>query len=311
MKRVLVAGEINVDLVFGGCRGMPQADAEILATSFHQVPGSSSMICAMGLVRLGRPVMFAGRAGDDVHGAFCLQAMRESGIDTGAVRCDAALSTGVTVAVSTAGDRGLVTFPGSISALDAVDVDATLLARADHLHVSSLYLQARLRPQLPSLFARAHAAGLSTSLDPGFDPERQWGDADEWQRLLAEVDLFLPSRREVLAITGRSDVAAALDALQNGRTRTVVKCSNEGAVTIDAAGKPLRVPTRPPQTVCDSTGAGDSFNAGFLDAWLDGRALDECLRRGNACGSLSTRGLGGTATQPDANEVQAWLEGRA
>lgn len=311
MKCVLVAGEINVDLVLGGCSGMPQADAEILATSFHQVPGSSSMICAMGLARLGRHVLFAGRAGDDAHGAFCVQAMRAAGIDTAAVRRDASLSTGVTVAISTAADRGLVTFPGSIAALDAADVDAALLGRADHLHVSSLYLQTRLRPHLPALFARARAAGMSVSLDPGFDPAQDWGDASEWRRLLADVDLFLPSRREALAITGCGDVAGALEILDNGHTRTVVKCSTDGAITRDAQGRLLPVPTRPPTTVCDSTGAGDSFNAGFLHAWLDGFALEDCLRHGNACGSLSTRGMGGTATQPDAAEVRAWLEGRA
>jgi sugar/nucleoside kinase (ribokinase family) len=54
----------------------------------------------------------------------------------------------------------------------------------------------------------------------------------------------------------------------------------------------------------DTTGAGDSFNAGFLHAWLAGRPLEECLRWGVACGSLSTRGLGGTARQATAEEAE-------
>jgi sugar/nucleoside kinase (ribokinase family) len=54
----------------------------------------------------------------------------------------------------------------------------------------------------------------------------------------------------------------------------------------------------------DTTGAGDSFDAGFLHAWLRGMPLLDSLRWGAACGSLSTRGLGGTGRQADVAEVE-------
>jgi sugar/nucleoside kinase (ribokinase family) len=54
----------------------------------------------------------------------------------------------------------------------------------------------------------------------------------------------------------------------------------------------------------DTTGAGDSFDAGFLHAWLRGMPVPEALRWGSACGSLSTRGLGGTSRQADSAEVE-------
>jgi sugar/nucleoside kinase (ribokinase family) len=308
VKRVLVAGEINVDLVFGGCSAMPQPDTEILAQSFRQVPGSSSMICAIGLSRLGQPVRFAGCAGDDAHGAFCIGAMREAGIDVEAVTRRADLVTGVTVAISTASDRALVTCAGSIGALTAEDIDDALLARADHLHVSSFYLQSGLRPRLTALMQRARSADLTTSLDPGFDPAQRWREGNEWPTPLEAVDVFLPSRREALAISGMDDVEAALQWLDDRGTRSVIKCGPDGAVTRDDAGALLHVAPRPPERFLDATGAGDSFDAGFLHAWLAERPLRECLRWGNACGSLSTRGIGGTACQPDAPEVQAWLE---
>jgi sugar/nucleoside kinase (ribokinase family) len=55
----------------------------------------------------------------------------------------------------------------------------------------------------------------------------------------------------------------------------------------------------------DTTGAGDSFNAGFLHRWLQGAPLFDCLRLGTACGALSTRGLGGTASRPTLAEAEA------
>jgi len=308
MKPILVAGEINVDLVFGGCPGMPIPDKEILAENFQQVPGSSSMICAMGLARLGEAVSFVGHVGNDERGRFCLDALRTVGVDVTAVQNHATLSTGLTVAISTATDRALVTFPGAIAALSIDDVSDALLESARHLHVSSYFLQTRLRPHLPALFARAHALGLSTSLDPGHDPEQRWGDFDEWQALLRQVDAFLPNRSEVSAIAHTGDVQQALTQLTNGMTQTVVKCAEDGAVTLDSAHALLHVATRSPDRVADSTGAGDSFDAGFLHAWLARQPLGECLRWGNACGSLSMRGFGGTATQADSSEVQTWLE---
>ena len=57
----------------------------------------------------------------------------------------------------------------------------------------------------------------------------------------------------------------------------------------------------------DTTGAGDSFNAGFLRAWLDGGTLLDCLELGAVCGALSTRAVGGVDGQPTFAEATAAL----
>jgi sugar/nucleoside kinase (ribokinase family) len=80
----------------------------------------------------------------------------------------------VTVAITSPSDRALVSFLGSIASLSEKEVPRELFSRADHLHVSSFYLQAGLRPGIRTLFREARAAGLTTSLDPGFDPSEQW-----------------------------------------------------------------------------------------------------------------------------------------
>ena len=60
-------------------------------------------------------------------------------------------------------------------------------------------------------------------------------------------------------------------------------------------------------TFGDTTGAGDSFDAGFLSAYLRRSPLAECLRIGNACGALSATRVGGTSGQPTETELQAFL----
>jgi sugar/nucleoside kinase (ribokinase family) len=306
-KRILVVGEINVDFVFKGCHAAPTLGREVLADDFVMTPGSSSMICAMGLARLGNPVTFHGRLGTDASGKFCLQSLQDAGVDVSSLQPDHSLRTGVTASLSTPRDRALVTFPGAMAELRTEEIEDKWLEKVDHLHVSSYYLQKGLRSGCRQLFARAADAGLTTSLDPGFDPEQQW--EDDLLDTLGEVDIFLPNEEELLAITGRSDVKEALLAVQNGRTQTVVKRGRRGCTSL-REDQWLNVPAYAVEAI-DSTGAGDSFDAGFLHAWLREMPWLDCMRWGSACGSLSTRGIGGTTRQASASEALALMAGDA
>jgi sugar/nucleoside kinase (ribokinase family) len=303
MKKVLVAGEINVDLVLQGYHDFPVPGKEVLVDDFSMVLGSASAICAMGLARLGNPVAFIGKVGADSWGDFCIETLRGAGIDVSRVARDPALRTGVTISITSAIDRALITFAGSIAALCADDVDAWALDGAGHLHLSSFFLQKDLRPACRRLFALARSNGLSTSLDPGYDPAERW-DRDLLETLEA-VDLLLPNEVELAAISGTADLADGLRRMSSARTRVVAKLGQRGSATL-AEGALLEVPAFAVDAI-DTTGAGDSFDAGFLHAWLRGQPLRECLRWGSACGGLSVRGLGGTASQPDIAEVNALL----
>ena len=303
MKKVLVAGEINPDLILQGYHSFPEPGKEIVVDDFTMALGSASAICAMGLARLGRPVGFVGKVGMDPWGDYCLGVMSERGIDVSRVVRDGGLKTGVTVSLSSARDRALVSYVGAMAALTAEDLDEATLRGFDHLHVSSFFLQEALRAGLPGVFARARRAGLSTSLDCGFDPAERWGP--DVHEAVAAADVFLPNEVELAALAGVAEPAEALRRLDNGRTRIVAKLGARGCMTIDD-GRPLAVPALPVEPL-DTTGAGDSFNAGFLHAWLDGRPIAECLRWGAACGSLSTRGVGGSARQADVREVEEAL----
>ncbi|KJV28880.1 carbohydrate kinase family protein [Luteibacter yeojuensis] len=305
MSTVVVAGEVNVDLILTGIDTMPVPGTEMLARGALQVPGSSSLICALGLARLGNTVRFIGRVGDDERGRFCIDVMREAGLDTAGIVTDAAHATGLTVALSGASDRALVTYPGAIAELRGSDVGDAALRGAAHLHVSSYYLQSKLQADLPTLVRRARAAGLSVSLDPGFDPGRGWGAG--LRELLPLVDVFLPNAVEARGLAGTDDVDAALRILSALGPTVVVKHGREGCLALHG-GDVLRVPAYAVAAV-DTTGAGDNFNAGFLHAWLERQPLDACLRWAAACGALSTRALGGTTAQASAADAAA-LVGR-
>jgi sugar/nucleoside kinase (ribokinase family) len=299
VKRVLVVGEINLDLILSNYQAFPALGREVLVEDVVSTLGSASAIFAVGLARLGTPVAFLGKVGADQAGRQCTDAMRAGGVDVSRVVADPSLKTGLTVSITSARERALVSYLGAIAALRESDVPDSAFQGFDHLHVSSYFLQQGLRPGLGALFARARAAGLTTSLDPGFDPSERW--EPDLLAALRAVDLFFPNEVELCALAGCASPEQALARLQNGRTLVVAKLGAAGCAA-HQDGTRVAVPAFPVETV-DTTGAGDSFDAGFVHAWLAGRPLRECLRWGAACGALSTRGLGGTSRQADSAEV--------
>lgn len=303
MTKILVAGELNPDMILHGCGAFPTPGKEVLAGDFSMVLGSASAICAMGLARLGHEVSFVSRIGMDLWGSFCLEILKRGGLDISNVIQDPALKTGVTVSLSSSKDRALVTFPGAIAELSEEDIPDEILKGLDHLHVSSYYLQHRLRPGCRRLFERAEKLGLTTSLDPGYDPCESW--EQDLLETLEATDLFFPNEVEALAITRARTPEESLQVLANGRTLTVVKLGAQGCVTL-REGQLFRQSAFPVEPV-EPTGAGDSFDAGFLHAWLSRSSLADCLRVGAACGALSTMKPGGTSGQPDEQELEAFL----
>jgi sugar/nucleoside kinase (ribokinase family) len=296
---VLVLGEINVDLILRADEIRPVFGQEKLVEDATLTMGSSSVIFACGAARLGLRVGFAGVVGDDQFGRFMRQEMDARGVDVAPVIVDPAVKTGITVSLSTAVDRALLTFAGSIAALTPERVDRALFDRARHLHVSSYFLQAGLREGLPELIAQARSRGLTVSLDPGWDPHEGWNSG--LAKALAQTDLFLSNVDEARAITGGVDAKAALAILAKQVPVVVVKLGAEGGIarrgeeTVRAAPPPLRV--------VDTTGAGDAFDAGFVRGYLAGWPLERTLRLACACGALATREPGGTAGQPTLEEA--------
>lgn len=305
--RIVVVGDVNVDVILSRSDRFPgpSPGKEVLVDDFSMVLGCASCITGVGLVRLGNRVTSVAKAGVDFAGDFCLDQMRTLGLDTRHVVRDPAVKTGVSVVLSSPEDRGHVSYLGATTALREEEVADECLEGAAHLHVSSYFLLDALRPRCLHLFRRARGFGLTVSMDPCCDPASKWGGR-EFRDLLNEVDLLIPNEAELRGISGRSDPLEGLKVLQNGRTRVVVKLGPSGALALGEDGKPVRQAAPPIQPV-DPTGAGDSFNAGFLHAWLRGKPAEECLKLAVACGSYSTLGLGGTAHQAGLEEAEAFI----
>jgi sugar/nucleoside kinase (ribokinase family) len=302
MIDLLVVGDLNPDVVLSGVpTDLPYGQRERLVSSGALTLGGSAAITACGAARLGLRTAFAGRVGDDPAGRFCLDALRERGVDVSGCVVDPDVATALTVVLTAGEDRAILTAPGCLPLLGVDDLPSV---SARHVHVGSYFLQPRLAAGLPEWFAALRSAGVTTSLDTNDDPSGRWGSGIA--AALAQTDVLLPNEAEAMALTASVDVVSAASALAGmSAGLVVVKRGAEGALAWTPEG-PVRVPGRPAQPV-DTVGAGDSFNAGFLAGRLGGADVVESLRLAVACGALSTRAAGGTAAQPTLAEARTEL----
>ena len=299
---ILVAGEINPDLILSGNVTPEFGQVEKLVDSAVLTVGSSSAIFACEAARLGLKVAFVSVSGDDIFGRFMLDEMNSRGVDTSAVFVRPGGGTGLSVILNRGADRAILTYPGLIPALTATEVTNDLLRRSRHLHIASYFLQTALQPGLPDLFARAHALGLTTSLDTNWDPSGEWRGFDE---LLCRVDVFLPNENEALALTGTKEIESAIQRLGESCKVVAIKLGADGAIA-RRGGETARAPAIPVEVV-DTVGAGDTFDAGFLFGWLNGWSLEKTLSLAVVCGSLSARAAGGTSAQPTLDEAMKYV----
>lgn len=301
---ITMVGEVNLDMVLYGLPAEMPLERELLASGFSMTLGSSSAILAHNMATLGVSVGFQGQVGDDMMGRTALERLRTSGVNTERIATvNDGVGTGVTLLLPHDGKRHILTYMGTMATLTARDVDVPALCTGRHFHLSSLFLQQGLRPDVAELLQKVRAAGLTISLDTNDDPEDRWEGIAE---LLPLVDILMPNEAEACRMAGCVELEEAVDRLAAVVPLVVVKCGQSGAL-VAQRGERTRVPGIK-VTPKDTIGAGDSFNAGFLTAYLRGQGAAACAAAGNVCGALSTLRSGGTEAFTDAALRTSFLQ---
>jgi sugar/nucleoside kinase (ribokinase family) len=289
---VLVIGELNIDLILDRIEGFPEMGKEIIAGKMTVTLGSSSAIFASNLSVLGAKVTYLGKVGNDNFASQVSSSLERSGVDISNIIRTPDFMTGITVAMNYQNDRAMVTYPGAMTDLSLADIPDEVIRSASHLHVSSIFLQEGLKPGLVPLFRRAKELGLTTSMDPQWDPQEKW-DVD-LGKLLPFVDVFLPNAAELEHLTSCSSLEGSLSAIQPFCRVVVVKNGVEGAMMWDQYELVLQKAFLN-DSVVDAIGAGDSFNSGFIRKYTQKKPLRECLEYAAVAGAINTTGAGGTA----------------
>lgn len=298
---VAVAGEIYVDHIFTGFGVWPQPGEEVFTNEYAKELGGGAAITACALGRLQRSVRLVGAIGKNEK-AWIADRLAAFHVEAGALH-GAEQGTGITASVSTKTDRSFFTYVGANAHLETYldsESAACQLEQARHVHFA-FPIAAGLAARL---LVRLHAAGCTISLDVGHQPRWLLDPAN--RATCSQVDYLLPNQREARILSGGDAETYLRFTAENGWPSGVVKLGAQGAAMRREHGN-VKV-SAPRVEAVDTTGAGDAFDAGFIDGLLDGETGEVCLRRGCVCGALSTRAAGGLRGLPARLELKQCYE---
>ncbi|MGF6882849.1 sugar/nucleoside kinase (ribokinase family) [Nocardia sp. GAS34] len=292
---ILVVGAYFVDLIFHGLPEPVRSGREVFSEGFTMVPGGAYTL-AMSAHRLGHDVVWATDFGTDPFSTYVFHAARAEGLDESAFRHHPAPLRSLTVALSTPGDRAMVSFQDSTGPQPVPSLLRQYRPRV------LMVPQLRYDADTVHVLALARHLGITVVMDCQDVPVDL--DTPGVRAALASTTIFAPNAEEALRLTREPTIDDAISRLSELVPTVLIKLGSAGA-TARHDGERYDA-SAPPISVLDTTGAGDCFNVGFVHGLLQGWPPVKCLAAAVACGTAATTGPG-SATAPDAADLERWL----
>lgn len=257
-----------------------------------EISGGSAANTAACLASFGASVAFVGKVKDDQLGRVFAHDIKAAGVRYQVSPAPDGLPTGRSlIMVSPDAEKTMCTSLGAGATLQPSDLDEEDIRGARVLYVEG-YMYGR-RPTNPAIehgisVAREAGTRVALSLSDPYWVELQ---QDELERLLDQVDLLFANEQEAIGMTGAADGYTAMKTLAERVPTVAVTCGAEGSRVASPAGI-VDVGALPVHTVVDTTGAGDSYAAGFLYGWLRDQDCKRCAELGALAASEMVSHLG-------------------
>ena len=295
MKRdITVIGAAIMDVLAGPVdksifeKGSQPVDSTRLAF------GGDALNEAVVLSQLGAKVELISKVGNDEAGKRVLDFLQEKQVDVTKVKIEEGLDTGINIVLVTPeSERMFLTNPnGSLRKLSEADVMEQLDDAADIVCMASMFVSPLLDiPAMERIFqkiknkpGRILVADMTTA--------KNGETLADIACLLKYIDYLIPNETEAARLTGEADAYRNAELfIEHGVSCVVIKRGKKGCL-IRTKNQQIEIPAYANATLVDTTGAGDSFAAGFLWGLKNGMQLEECARFGCAVASCTVERLG-------------------
>lgn len=295
-KDITVIGNGVVDVLAG------PVDRQVFQSGSYPVEniklsfGGDALNESVLLSRFGKRVELISRLGQDEAGQRVLGYLRENQVSVDSVTVEEGIDTSVNIVLfDKKGERYFLTNPrGSQRQLEEKDILPYLDAAGDIVSFASMFISASLDiPAMTRVFQRIKSRpGRILSVD--VTKAKHGEKLEDLRDLLPYVDYFLPNEEEAALLTGKDDpYLNGKLFVEAGVKCAVIKRGRRGCL-ICTEREQMEVPAFPVEKCVDTTGAGDSFAAGFLWALSEGYSLADCGKFGCAAASCSVECVGAT-----------------
>lgn len=299
MARIAVLGAAAVDTIVK-VEQFPAADEIVFPQSIDKYPGGSTANVAVGLKRLGLEASFLGKAGGDTEGFIIKEDFDREGVDTSYLIIEKEASSAQTfIAVNSQGERVIYSLGGT--ALYERDDE---INQVDFSGFDGIYIGEVLENVAPAAVRRARQCGTPIFYSPGglfcsLGLERIG-------LLVANCDYLLVNLPELKLLAGKDQKEAAIQELLNYGVRNLIV--TEGTLGSGFySGECRYFADAFKVQAIDSTGAGDSFTAGFIKGVFSGLTAEQSLKLGNACAACTVTKMGARTAMPRSSEVSKFI----
>jgi len=270
--------------------------------------GGNACNVSMAMSKLGMKAAAAGLIGEDVLGRAMLERLHDAGVDTRCIFATKAAQTSASiVAVDPSGERCFFHTPG-VTAM----VDASAFRRCFDLFRTCAWVQIgyfgllpALTPDLPELLRELHAEAPGTKI--ALDTVNPPASAELLSAILADIDLFAPSRAEAEMLTGAKDPKKMVKGFRESMKQGLIgiKLDAQGCY-LDDGKNAIKVPGYKVNVV-DTTGAGDTWFAALLTALRKKMPLDQAGKFANRAAADCCTAIGASAGVKSFEETLARL----
>jgi sugar/nucleoside kinase (ribokinase family) len=304
---VITIGLHIADILGRPVDAIPEGQGLALLDEIRMTIAGTAAATAMDLARLGTPVATVAVVGDDVLGRWLTGALADEGVDVSGIHVDSSVPTSATMLpIRPNGERPALHVIGANAKVDTSMIDWEAHAGAKHVHLGgSLLLEKIDGPPTAELLRVAHAKGMTTSLDiigvPGQDYEHVFGEA------YPHLDYLLINNDDAMLLSEQPNVESAIEwFLGRGVGTCAITVGGDGAIVRTSGQPATHIPAYDVEVV-DTTGCGDAFSAGFIQAIVRGSNPEEAAKVGVGMGSFTARALGSDASPRSRTELDDFM----
>lgn len=304
MHEVTCLGIIVADLIAKTVDKFPKEGELELVEQMELHLGGCASNSAVDLEIIGIKTAIIGRVGDDGLGTFVINNMEQKGVNVNGISVSKTSNTSASmVLVNSKSERTFLHQLGANADFFSDNISMSIILKSKFLFIAGALLMPKF-DGVPTaeLLKNVSETGIITIMDTAWDSTGKWMELIK--PCLPYLDYFIPSFEEAEMITNKNQPEEIADVLLNGGVNTVViKLGSKGCFIKNRRGEKYTIDAFKGIDAVDTTGAGDSFAAGFITGLTKGWDLKLCGKFANAAGALCVMKVGATSGIKKMDEI--------
>lgn len=309
MIDIACIGILVADVIAKPVDKIPAAGLLERISSIKIFSGGCAMNAGIDMAKIGLDIAVLGKVGKDSFGDFLESELIKNNIDVRGISRDDELQTSASVVLSaSSGERSFLHTVGANGSFCEADVNYDVIADSKIVFVGgTMLMDAFDGEDCAKVLKKAREMGKTTVLDTAWDSKGRWMEV--LRPCMPYIDYFIPSVDEAIELSGKEKPEEIADVFFDmGVKKVVIKLGSKGCYGREEKdGEGIFVPSYKVDAV-DTTGAGDSFCAGFLTGLSKGLSFKDSMRFANATGAHCVMAMGASTGIKSFDEIYKFME---